>query len=170
MRTFIATRPDSVRAALSCMEGGREVAIGACAGAVIVNAAIDQCAQVATRKATQNGVAVSVAPCHGGANQRWHLVAVGDTFELAAVSSGKCLEVAGGSQGEGASLQQWACTGIGSQRFSLRPAAQGTKLVAAHSGKCLALAPDSPQGAALIQVTCSEDRAQTWRVQRSIYQ
>lgn len=39
---------------------------------------------------------------------------------------------------------------------------------AAGGGKCVAVAPGHPQGAALIQVTCAQDAAQTWHVQRSI--
>ena len=169
MRSFIARRPNEVRAALSCIDGGHEATIGACAGAVTVNAAVNQCAEVVSGKATQNGMVVSVSRCHGAANQRWRLVAKGDAFELAAVSSGNCLDVKDGSQGDGTPLQQWACAGIDSQLFSLRPVAQGTQLVAKHSGKCVAVAPGNPQGAALIQVTCAQDAAQTWHVQRSIY-
>ena len=170
MRSFIAKRPNEVRAALSCIDGGHEATIGACAGAVTVNAAVNQCAEVASGKATKDGIVVSVSRCRGAANQRWRLVAKGDAFELAAVSSGNCLDVKGGSQRDGTPLQQRACAGIDSQLFSLRPVAQGTQLVAKHSGKCVAVAPGNPQGAALIQVTCAQDAAQTWHVQRSIYQ
>ena len=169
MRALIAQRPNDVRAPLSCLDGGQEATIGACAGAVTVNAAVDQCAEVASDEATPNGMVVSVSPCHGAANQRWRLVARGDAFELAAVSSGNCLDVQGGGQGDGTPVQQRACAGLDSQRFSLRPVAQGTQLVAKHSGKCVAVAPGHPPGAALIQVTCAQDAAQTWRVQRSIY-
>jgi hypothetical protein len=169
MRSFIVKRPNEVRAALSCIDGGHEATIGACAGAVTMNAVVNQCAEVASGKATQNGMVVSVSRCDGAANQRWRLVPKDNAFELAAVSGGNCLDVKGGSQGDGAPLQQWACTGIDSQLFSLRPVAQGTQLVAKHSGKCVAVAPGNPQGAALIQVTCAQDGAQTWQVQRSIY-
>lgn len=169
MRSFIARRPNDVRAALSCLDGGHEATIGACAGAVTVNAAVNECAEVASGNATKNGMVVSVSRCRGAANQRWRLVPKGDAFELAAVSSGKCLDVKDGSQGDGTPLQQWTCAGIDRQLFSLQSVAQGTHLVAKHSGKCVAVMPGGPEGAALIQVTCAEDTTQTWHVQRSIY-
>ena len=169
MRSFIASRPNEVRAALSCLDDGQEATIGACAGAVIVNAAVNACAEVAADNATPNGMGVSVSPCHGAANQRWRLVEKGDAFELAAVSSGNCLDATDGGQGDGTPMRQGACTGIASQLFSLRPVAQGTQLVATPSGKCVAIAPGNPPGAALVQVTCVQDAAQTWHVQRSMY-
>jgi hypothetical protein len=169
MRAFIAKRPNDVRAALSCLDGGHETTIGACAGAVIVNEAVNQCVWVASGNARQNGMVVSVSACRGGGNQRWRLIAKRGAFELAAASSGNCLDVKDGRQDEGASLQQLACTGHDSQLFALRPAAQGSQLVAQHSGKCVSVAPGHQPRAALIQVTCTEDAAQTWHVQRSIY-
>jgi hypothetical protein len=102
-------------------------------------------------------------------NQRWHLVGTGDAFELASVSVGTCIDVEGARQDEGAPVEPSSCAGTDSQLFSLRPIAQDTQLVARHSGKCLAVAPGNLKGAALVQVTCAQDAAQTWRVQRSIY-
>jgi CotH protein/ricin-type beta-trefoil lectin protein len=169
MLAFIAKRPAKVRAALSCMEGGREATVGACAGAVMVNAAVGQCVGVAADNAEQKSIVVSVSPCDGAASQRWRLIARDDVLQLAVASSGNCLDVTDGSQRDGTELQQLPCTGLDSQLFSLRPLAEGTQLVAKHSGKCVAVAPGNPQGAALIQVTCALDAAQTWQIQRSIY-
>ena len=169
MRAFIARRPNEVRAALSCLDGGRELAIGACAGVVTVNPAVNQCLEVVPDDAARNGGGISVAPCDGATNQRWHLVATGDAFELASVSVGTCMDVKGARQDEGAPVEPSSCAGTDSQLFSLRPIAQDTQLVARHSGKCVAVAPGNPKGAALVQVTCAQDAAQTWRVQRSIY-
>ena len=43
MRAFIAQRPARVRGALSCLDSGRELTLGACAGVVAVNAAVNRC-------------------------------------------------------------------------------------------------------------------------------
>jgi hypothetical protein len=66
-------------------------------------------------------------------------------------------------------LQQSACTDVDNQLFQLRSSADDTELVAKHSGKCIAVAPGNPLGAALIQVTCTQNAAKAWRLQRSIY-
>jgi hypothetical protein len=169
MRIFIANRPNHVRAALSCFDGGRELSIGACAGVVTVNAAVNQCLEVVPKGAARNEGGISVAPCQGATNQRWRLVAAGDAFQLASVSVGRCMDVKGARQDEGAPVAPSSCAVTDSQLFSLKPSAQDTQLVARHSGKCVAVAPGTAKGAALVQVTCAQDAAQTWRVQRSIY-
>jgi CotH protein/ricin-type beta-trefoil lectin protein len=170
MRAFIAKRPTEVRAALSCLDGGRELALGACAGIVAVNPAVNQCLEVVDEEAARNAGGISVAPCLGSRNQRWRLVATGDAFQLASVGVGTCLDVKGARHDEGAPLAPSKCTGTDSQIFSLKPIGHGTQLVVRHSGKCVAVPPVAQKGAALVQVTCAPGAAQTWRVQRSIYQ
>jgi hypothetical protein len=60
---------------------------------------------------------------------------------LAAVHSGKRLEVAGASTVDGATVHQWGGHGGTHQRWRLDPVGQSTYLlVAMHSGKCLAVA------------------------------
>jgi hypothetical protein len=169
MRAFIANRPTEVRAALSCIDDGREATLGACAGAVAVNVAVNQCVEVPSEKAARIGVPVTVGRCRGAPSQRWRFVANGDAFALTGVPAGHCLDVKDASDLDGTPLQQQTCTGLDSQLFLLRPVAQGIQLVAKHSGKCVAIAPGNPKDAALIQVPCAEDLAQTWQVQRSIY-
>jgi hypothetical protein len=169
LRGFIARRPNEVRTALSCLDGGRERAIGACAGLVALNSAVSQCLEVVPDDAPRNGGGISVAPCAGGPNQRWHLTATGDAFELVSAKTEACLGVADARQDDGAPLKPSPCGGTDNQLFSLGPLAHDISLVARHSGKCVALAPGHPTGAALIQVTCMHDAAQTWRVERSIY-
>jgi len=169
MRAFVAKRPNLVRAALSCLDGGSERTIGACAGVVTVNRAVDQCLQMVADDAPRNAGGISVAPCNGATHQRWHLVAAGDAFQLASVSGGSCMDVTDARQDDGAALGPSSCAGLESQLFSLKPVAQDTQLVARHSGKCVAVAPGNPKDAALVQVTCARDAAQTWGVQRSIY-
>jgi hypothetical protein len=169
MRGFLTRRPNEVRAALSCVDTGRELAMGACAGVVAVNPGVNQCLEVVSDDAPRNNGGVSVGKCDGATNQRWHLVAKGDAFELASVSGGTCMDVKDAREDEGAPVQSSSCAGSDSQLFSLRPIARDVQLVARHSGKCVAVAPGGPKHAALVQVTCAQDAAQTWRVQRSIY-
>jgi hypothetical protein len=169
MRAFIAKRPNEVRTAVACMDAAREATLGSCAGVVAVHVPSNQCLEVVARNAKENPGVVRVSRCQGGIRQRWRLVAKGDAFQLATVGNGNCLDVVGGSADEGATLQQSACTGVDNQLFQLRSNADATELVAKHSGKCIAVAPENPPGAALIQVTCTQNAAKPWRVQRSIY-
>jgi hypothetical protein len=168
MRAFIAKRPNEVRTALSCSDAGRAATTGSCAGVVAVNVPFNQCLEVVSRSAKQDPGVARVSQCQGGIRQRWHLVATGDAFQLAA-GNGNCLDVKDGSPDEGATLQQSACTGADNQLFHLRSSADATELVAKHSGKCVAVAPGNPPGAALIQVACTQNAARAWRMQRSIY-
>jgi hypothetical protein len=169
MRAFIGNRPNQVRAALSCLDSGREVSLGACAGVITVNRAFSQCLEVVPRDAARKGGGISVASCEGAPNQRWHLIAKDDAFELASVRAGTCMGVIGDRQDEGAPLGPSPCAGADSQLFLIGSLAQDVQLVARHSGKCVAVAPHSPKGGALVQVTCTPQPAQMWRVQRSIY-
>jgi hypothetical protein len=169
MRNFIAKRPSQVRAAFSCLESGHQFAFAACAGVVAVNPAIKKCLEMSRKDDERNAGGIKIAPCHGARNQRWRLVPTGDAFQLASASAETCLDVKGARRDEGAPVEPSSCAGTDSQLFSLSPVGQDTQLVVRHSGKCVAVPPDATTGAALIQVTCAQDAAQTWRVQRSIY-
>lgn len=169
MRVFIATRPNDVRAALSCIDGGHQTTLDACVGAVVVNPAFDGCMELISRSPAQNGAGVRIARCLGGSKQRWRLIPKGDAFEFEATSTGNCLDVSNQGQDNGTPMQQAACVGTDSQVFSLRPGPQDTHIVAKHSGKCVAIAPGDAKTPSLVQVTCAEDASQTWRVQRSIF-
>jgi len=169
MRGFIAKRPAEVRTVLSCLESGGPHAFAACAGIVASNPAVKKCLEIAREDEEDSTRRIGVTPCHGSRDQRWRLVPTGDAFQLASVSAGTCLDVKGARHDEGAPVEPSACAGTDSQLFSLSPFGQNTLLVARHSGKCVAMPPGATRGAALIQVTCAQDAAQTWRVQRSIY-
>ncbi|MGR6913882.1 RICIN domain-containing protein [[Actinomadura] parvosata] len=66
-------------------------------------------------------------------------------YQLKVAKSGKCLDVVGGSQDNGAQLQQWTCSGDTWQRFTVVAAGSGTfTLRNVNSGRCL----DVPNGAA----------------------
>jgi hypothetical protein len=169
MRVFIATRPNDVRAAVSCLDDGHEATLAACAGAVAVNQALDGCMELVSRTPAQNGAGVRVARCLGGTKQRWRLVPTSNAFELEATSNGNCLEVSNASQDDGTPVQQAACTGTDSQLFSLNLEPQDTHIVAKHSGKCVGIVPGDAKTPSLIQLTCTPDASQNWRVQRSIF-
>lgn len=66
------------------------------------------------------------------------------SFQIVALHSNKCLDVAGGagSISNGANVQQWTCLGAGqtNQFWRLVPVGNLFQLVAAHSGKCLDVA------------------------------
>jgi hypothetical protein len=75
-------------------------------------------------------------------------------------TEGGCLDVAGGSVGEGAAIARGACAGAASQDWR---ATRGGQLRAAHSLRCTAIAGDSVPGAAVEQAVCADgDPAQQW--------
>jgi hypothetical protein len=95
-------------------------------------------------------------PCHGGDNQRFKLVDMGDgTYNLVAKHSGLCLDVPNWNWG--VQVQQWPCHGGDNQRFWLRDQGNGLyQLVAKHSGLCLDVSGASySAGAGIIQWGCS---------------
>ncbi|MDH4390826.1 MAG: RICIN domain-containing protein, partial [Aquabacterium sp.] len=69
--------------------------------------------------------------------------------------SGKCLDVAGISQIDGANVYQWNCTGGANQQWIQIDTVGGFLLKARHSGKCLTVAGISQlSGANINQFTC----------------
>jgi hypothetical protein len=77
------------------------------------------------------------------------------TYELRAVHSDKCLDVAGAGTGDGANIQQYACNGTNAQRFTVTRAASGYELKNAGSGKCVDVSGNSlADGANIHQWTC----------------
>ncbi|MEU6075964.1 RICIN domain-containing protein [Micromonospora sp. NPDC047074] len=67
-----------------------------------------------------DGVAVVVANCWGGANQKWRFVDVGNEYyELHPLNSQRCLDVAGSGLDQGALGMQWACWGGAKQHWRL---------------------------------------------------
>jgi hypothetical protein len=97
--------------------------------------------------ATANGARIQQWDCLGlsQSNQLWTFRPTGDgsTYYVTALSSGKCLDVAGGTTAltNGVELQQWDCLGYGqsNQRWQLVSTGDASTfyLKAAHSGKCL---------------------------------
>jgi Ricin-type beta-trefoil lectin domain len=69
---------------------------------------------------TADGAQVHQWTCHSGFNQQWSITGgpLGGTpvpgsgrYQLKNRYSGKCLEVAGGSGSQGATIRQWTCNG-----------------------------------------------------------
>ncbi|MFI7642837.1 pectinesterase family protein [Nonomuraea sp. NPDC049400] len=69
----------------------------------------------------------------------------GGVYQLKVTKSGMCLDVVGGSQDNGAQLQQWGCTPDAWQQFTVVSAGPGVYTIRnVNSGRCL----DVPNGAA----------------------
>ena len=86
-------------------------------------------------------------------------------FNLVSSLSGKCLDVAGVSQADGAQVQQFACGNLAdNQLWSLTENADGYLTIKAkHSNKCLDVAGVSQAEAAKIQqYTCNNGANQRW--------
>ncbi|SEG87866.1 Pectate lyase [Nonomuraea solani] len=78
----------------------------------------------------------------------------GGVYQLKVTKSGMCLDVVGGSQDNGAQLQQWGCSGSAWQQFGVVSAGSGIYTIRnVNSGRCL----DVPNGA-----TTSGLRLQQW--------
>ncbi|MFD9359788.1 RICIN domain-containing protein, partial [Streptomyces sp. NPDC060031] len=119
--------------------------------------------------ATGDGADVHQWTCLGASqtNQRWFFSAESVqngkyTYDIRAVHSGKCLDVAGGTSatGDGADVHQWTCLGTAqtNQQWYLTDAGNGTFYIqAVHSGKCLDVAGGTSatgDGADVHQWTC----------------
>ncbi len=72
--------------------------------------------------AVQDGAYLVQDSFVGGTNQIFNLQSMGDgTFEILAMHSGKCMDVEGVSQSDGAYIHQWSCLGAPNQKWSLVP-------------------------------------------------
>ncbi|MER6948140.1 RICIN domain-containing protein [Nonomuraea sp. NPDC000554] len=112
-------------------------------------------------------------------NQTWNFVAVGDSdltdgyladgyYTIRADHSGKCLEVAGGSTADKATVHQMTCgPAKTNQQWRLVQRRNGFfSVVARNSGKCLEV-PDGNlnNGVGVVQQGCSKDRPyQEWKL------
>lgn len=69
-----------------------------------------------------NGAEIIQWDYHGGDNQRWRLVPVGDDpgyYYLRSIHSDKCLDVYGWSRENGTAIVQWDCHGGDNQKWQL---------------------------------------------------
>ncbi|SFR23557.1 Ricin-type beta-trefoil lectin domain-containing protein [Lentzea waywayandensis] len=97
---------------------------------------------------------VEVHPCHGGVNQSW--VAL---YDGTLRGSGKCLNVASLTPGEGSSVTLEACSGAQHQQWVSQP--DGT-LVNPLSGRCLTSAGTNPGPMTI--TTCGGSPSQSFRL------
>lgn len=110
---------------------------------------------------TSNNADVFQYTCGGSANQNWRLVAGMSSggvqyYQIKAMHSGKCIDVASGSTANYADVNQYSCTNGGNQNFQLLSDGNGYySLVAAHSGKCLDISGASTADSAnVLQYSC----------------
>lgn len=121
-------------------------------------------------------VVQGLAGCTVGAqNESWEDVAQteqdlsGDVVKLVGAQSGKCLDVAGAANWDGANVQLWSCNWTNAQLFR-KQMMQGAafRLVNVASGKCVDVSGASKNdGANVQQWTCNGTAAQlfyTWDV------
>ena len=124
------------------------------------------------------GVTVSLASCSGadGAasaeieNSESSLtVPEGILYRVRINSSGKCVNVSGNSQADGARVVQWPCSSSSTNdRFDLVSVSGDVyQIRPTHSGKCLNVSGNSTaDGAALIQFRCEGTNNERFRIQR----
>lgn len=129
-----------------------------------------KCLTIANSSKSNGAKALQVA-CLGGTNstdnQLWYRSPSDDGhYRLQALHSGKCLDIEGVSQKDGAKAHQWTCGSGHNQQFDIRPVGDGSgynTVVARHSGKCLAVDGSSTNsGIAVLQLPCDFGLNQQW--------
>ncbi|MGW4028649.1 RICIN domain-containing protein [Streptomyces sp. NPDC004838] len=76
-------------------------------------------------------------------------------YHIRALHSGKCLDVRGGSQNDGAIIQQYRCNGTAAQTWVLHGVTGGFEIRALNSGKCVDVKGASKADyAAVVQYRC----------------
>ena len=85
-------------------------------------------------------------------------------YELQAVHSSKCADVANASTSNGANIQQWTCTHKPNQKWQLKSLGSGVYQASSYnSGKCMEVAGSSlTAGANVDQSTCNGGNNQKW--------
>ncbi|MBI2390119.1 MAG: RICIN domain-containing protein [Deltaproteobacteria bacterium] len=111
-----------------------------------------------------DGAAIIQWASNGGDNQKWKLRSVrSNIYELVAVHSGKCLEIAGDRNG--ARAKQATCRHTSAQRFRLRWTGDSHTIVSLASSKCLDVTDfRKDDGAPLQQWSCSGNDNQSWKL------
>lgn len=87
-------------------------------------------------------------------------------YQLQAVHSGKCVDVAAVSMEDAANIHQWSCNGKTNQQFSLRDLGGNLyELKAVHSGKCADVGGwSNSDGGNIIQWPCHGNNNQKWQL------
>ena len=114
---------------------------------------------------TDNFASVIQWDCHGGANQQWQFVPLGDGYyRIVARHSGKVLDVYGVTTDDLAPIIQYESHGGVNQQWSLELVGDGYyRIVARHSGKALdVLGVSLENGTGIIQYTPHSGENQQW--------
>jgi hypothetical protein len=90
----------------------------------------------------------------------------GRAYVLKAVHSGKCIDVAGASTADGATVEQWDCNGHTNQQFRLTSKATNVFEVSpVHSDKCLDVyKAGTTNGTKVQQWHCNDQSNQRWKL------
>lgn len=120
-----------------------------------VNANAGRCLDV-SGVSQENGAAVHLWDCHGGANQQWSATEAGELR----VYGNKCLDAAGNGTSPGTVVQIWDCHGGANQQWNLN--GDGT-ITGVESGLCLdADGAGTANGTQVILWTCHGGANQQW--------
>ena len=117
--------------------------------------------------AKNDGAAIEQWTCTGESNQAWTLTDKGNgQYQIAASSSEKCLDVAGGASANGTAIQQATCTNASRQLWKLHAAGNGRhEIVSVSSGRCLDITggPAATGDGALAELwDCTGQANQAW--------
>jgi hypothetical protein len=116
--------------------------------------------------ATANGSIVEEQPAHGTPDQRWSLTATATmgVYQIVNAQSQSCLDVNGGSTGDGATVWIWTCGTATSQQWNLTDAGAGFyNLVNVNSKSCLDLDNSgTAPGTVIFQYHCNGGDNQKW--------
>jgi hypothetical protein len=107
-----------------------------------------------------NATKTRVDGCSGSDEERWQFrSAGGDAYQLVNARTGRCLDVKGRSDGNGAVIQQFTCHDQDNQKWRInREDGDTFSLVAAGSGKCADVEDDGD----VKQRDCDNGPGQRW--------
>jgi GH43 family beta-xylosidase len=120
-----------------------------------------------------NAVQLQQQACTSAASQNFTFNPVAgttDTYNIATLTAGKCVDVNGASTADNATIIQWTCHSNNNQRWRLVPivvtgADKTFQLIGVQSGKCIV--PSGGSAAAntgLVQLPCSTASSRIWRL------
>jgi beta-glucanase (GH16 family) len=114
---------------------------------------------------TNNGTQILQWSCHGGANQQFRVVNVGDHVQLVDSHSGRCLDVDAWGTADGTKIQLWDCNGSPAQSYFLDDMGNGfLRIRNTHSNKCVDVTAASNDDGPKVQLySCNGTSAQNWR-------
>jgi galactose oxidase len=82
---------------------------------------------------------------------------------LVVASTGKCLDISGGSSSAGASAVQWRCNFGANEQWTVQPFNGAYRVIEQQTGQCLSVAGASTAaGAQIVQNPCSGASAELW--------